>query len=58
MPLFESDYVSKKALQNLKYYKYASQDVSLLSKYVLQPYWSWAVQFFPLWMAYALSIDV
>ena len=46
-----TDYVSQKALDNLKYYKYGSADKSYLSYYVLQPYWSWAVQFFPLWMA-------
>jgi ethanolaminephosphotransferase len=44
-------YVTKEALDNLKYYKYGSVDLSPLSYYILQPYWSWCVQFFPLWMA-------
>ena len=46
-----TDYVSQEAMDNLKYYKYGSADKSYLTFYVLQPYWSWAVQFFPLWMA-------
>lgn len=37
------DYVSDKALSNLKYYKYGSIDLSYLSFYILQPYWSWVI---------------
>lgn len=48
-----SSYVSDEALQNLKHYKYGAIDLSPLSKYVLQPYWTWSLRFFPLWMAYA-----
>ncbi|KAI3659471.1 hypothetical protein MP638_004533 [Amoeboaphelidium occidentale] len=44
-------YVTEEGLKNLKYYKYGAVDLSPLSKYVLQPYWSYMVQFFPLWMA-------
>ncbi|RUP47626.1 hypothetical protein BC936DRAFT_145516 [Jimgerdemannia flammicorona] len=47
----ESTYVSQKALQNLKLYKYASVDRSPTTKYILRYYWDWAVGFFPLWMA-------
>ena len=47
----EPDYLSEEALSNLKYYKYGASDKSYLSYYILQPYWSWAVQFFPMWMA-------
>ncbi|RKP05961.1 sn-1,2-diacylglycerol cholinephosphotransferase [Thamnocephalis sphaerospora] len=44
-------YVSKEALENLKYYKYASIDKSYVTKYVLRHYWEWATTLFPRWMA-------
>ncbi|KAI9591533.1 CDP-alcohol phosphatidyltransferase-domain-containing protein [Syncephalis fuscata] len=44
-------YVSKEALENLKYYKYAAIDRSYVTKYVLRHYWEWATTLFPLWMA-------
>jgi ethanolaminephosphotransferase len=44
-------YISEEALENLKYYKYASIDKSLISKYILRPYWEWMTTLFPLWMA-------
>ncbi|KCV71063.1 hypothetical protein H696_02013 [Fonticula alba] len=39
------------ALPALLAYKYNAIDRSLLSKYVLQPYWTWLVQFVPSWVA-------
>lgn len=44
-------FVPEKSLDNLKFYKYQSEDRSLLSNYVLKPYWRWFSQLFPLWMA-------
>ncbi|CAL9727911.1 cholinephosphotransferase 1 [Monosporozyma unispora] len=44
-------FVPEKSLDNLKLYKYQSEDRSLLSNYVLRPYWRWFSQIFPLWMA-------
>ncbi|KAJ1514797.1 hypothetical protein HMI56_007397 [Coelomomyces lativittatus] len=35
----------------LKQYKYVGVDKSFLSKYILNYYWNWVVQWFPLWMA-------
>ena len=43
--------ISQDQLVNLEKYKYSCIDKSLLSIYVLQPYWNWAVTLFPLWMA-------
>lgn len=37
--------------QNLRKYKYSGFDGSLLSKYVLTPYWSWLVELLPRWYA-------
>jgi ethanolaminephosphotransferase len=36
--------------QALSTYSYKGQDNSLISKYVLQPYWSYIVHFVPLWV--------
>jgi ethanolaminephosphotransferase len=45
--------IEKKLLKNLKKYKYSGVDKSLLSKYVLQPYWTRLVEFFPLWSLFS-----
>lgn len=44
-------YINSQQLRNLKLYKYGAVDKSYVSKYILQPYWTWAVELFPLWMA-------
>ncbi|KAI9598153.1 ethanolaminephosphotransferase [Syncephalis fuscata] len=44
-------YLSPTQLENLKKYKYSGVDNSLVSKYILQPYWTRLVELFPLWMA-------
>nr|CAG8435200.1 5471_t:CDS:2 [Entrophospora candida]CAG8455736.1 484_t:CDS:2 [Entrophospora candida] len=49
--LIESDYIGEVALSNLKYYKYSAIDKSPISNYILKPYWNWAIELFPLWMA-------
>ena len=41
--------IEKKLLKNLTKYKYSAVDLSPLSRYVLQPYWTKLVTFFPLW---------
>ncbi|KAJ3372965.1 hypothetical protein GGF31_001502 [Allomyces arbusculus] len=46
-----ADYLSEQALQNLRLYRYSAVDKSPVSKYILQPYWNWAVTLFPMWMA-------
>jgi ethanolaminephosphotransferase len=45
------DVITKQGLKGLKKYKYSSVDLSPISNYILQPYWSWAVTLFPMWMA-------
>jgi len=45
--------VPQRALDNLKYYKYGAVDKSPITKYIMKPYWDWAVTLFPMWMAYA-----
>jgi ethanolaminephosphotransferase len=49
--VFYSDVVPKDGLLHLKNYKYSAVDLSPVSKYILQPYWSWAVTLFPMWIA-------
>ncbi|KAJ3547758.1 hypothetical protein NM688_g5370 [Phlebia brevispora] len=44
-------YISSAALENLKKYQYKGVDKSLLSRYVLNPYWTWLVTLWPKWVA-------
>lgn len=44
-------YISAAMRRNIHKYKYASVDDSLISKYILTPYWNWLVQLFPLTIA-------
>ncbi|KAI0347934.1 Choline/ethanolaminephosphotransferase [Trametopsis cervina] len=44
-------YIPQDALENLKKYQYKGVDKSLLSRYVLQPYWNWLVTLWPKWVA-------
>lgn len=46
-----SYFIPQKSLKNLKKYKYASEDRSLLTKYVLKKFWVQFEQIFPEWMA-------
>lgn len=41
------DYIPSSRVKNLYEYKYSGTDKSLVSKYVLGPYWSWLVELFP-----------
>lgn len=43
-------YVGQHGVMTLQRYKYSGVDHSLVSKYVLQPFWTRFVNFFPLWM--------
>lgn len=43
--------ISKKGLDNLKYYAYAGEDHSLLVKWFLKRFWDWVVTLFPAWVA-------
>lgn len=45
-------YIPTEYRANLSKYKYSGVDESLVSKYVLGPYWTKLVTFFPLSMAY------
>ena len=49
--LFHEAYVPPARMEALRSYKYSGVDHSLLSNYVMQPYWSRLVLLFPLWMA-------
>lgn len=44
-------FLREKALPGLKKYKYSSVDKSLISKYVLKPFYTRFVDVFPLWLA-------
>ncbi|CAG8484544.1 8072_t:CDS:2 [Acaulospora morrowiae] len=56
MAFLDSDYVSEAGLRNLKFYKYAAVDKSPISNYILRPYWNWAIELFPLWMAFPAGL--
>ncbi|XP_038719894.1 choline/ethanolaminephosphotransferase 1 [Tripterygium wilfordii] len=43
-------YIGSHGIAALHRYKYSGVDHSYLAKYVLQPFWSRSVNFFPLWM--------
>lgn len=44
-------YTPANKLENLKLYKYSSEDQSYVSKYILKRYWNWFTTLFPLSMA-------
>lgn len=46
-----SVFIPPAALARLKEYRYQSEDRSVLTKYVLKPFWSKFVRVFPMWMA-------
>jgi ethanolaminephosphotransferase len=43
--------IAPQGLKNLKKYKYSAIDKSPVSKYILQPYWTYVATLFPIWMA-------
>ncbi|ORZ32205.1 CDP-alcohol phosphatidyltransferase-domain-containing protein [Catenaria anguillulae PL171] len=48
---FKSSYIPAHLRPNLRKYKYAGADHSLVSKYILGPYWNHIINYVPLWMA-------
>ncbi|KAG2356479.1 hypothetical protein BDR07DRAFT_1423203 [Suillus spraguei] len=46
--IFSMGYLSLPALKNLKKYSYKGVDESLVSRYLLTPYWNWFIKLFPL----------
>ncbi|XP_048480524.1 ethanolaminephosphotransferase 1 [Plutella xylostella] len=44
-------YLSKEQLEGFERYKYNSIDTSVLSNYVMHPFWNWCMQFCPMWVA-------
>ncbi|CAE6433034.1 unnamed protein product [Rhizoctonia solani] len=44
-------YLSKEALDNLRFYRYSAVDKSPITKYVLRHWWDHAATYFPTWMA-------
>jgi ethanolaminephosphotransferase len=44
-------YIPNSRVKNLHLYKYSGADDSLVSKYILGPYWNWLVSLFPTWIA-------
>ena len=50
-------YIRQDKLPKLKEYKYSSVDHSLVSRYVLKPFYTnFVIKCFPMWMAYVLSL--
>jgi ethanolaminephosphotransferase len=50
-------YIRQDKLPKLKEYKYSGVDHSLVSRYVLKPFYSNVViHMFPMWMAYVSSL--
>lgn len=46
-----SIFIPKHAIKHLDEYRYQSEDRSLITKYILKPFWQRFVNVFPLWMA-------
>jgi ethanolaminephosphotransferase len=44
-------YADESKLHHLREYSYHGEDHSLLANYVFQPFWRWAAEFLPLWLA-------
>ncbi|KAF9449981.1 cholinephosphotransferase [Macrolepiota fuliginosa MF-IS2] len=44
-------YLSERSLENLKKYAYRGADKSLVSRYILNPWWNWLVTLWPLTVA-------
>ncbi|KAI0713131.1 Choline/ethanolaminephosphotransferase [Cerioporus squamosus] len=44
-------YIPQHALDSLKKYSYKGVDKSLVSRYVLNPFWTWLVTLWPTWVA-------
>ncbi|KAG9020516.1 hypothetical protein FS837_008135, partial [Tulasnella sp. UAMH 9824] len=44
-------FIADEKLENLRKYKYSAVDKSILSKYVLNPFWTWFVTLWPTWVA-------
>lgn len=45
------NFIADDKLENLRKYKYSGVDKSILSKYVLNPFWTWFVTLWPTWIA-------
>ncbi|CDU24592.1 related to EPT1-sn-1,2-diacylglycerol ethanolamine-and cholinephosphotransferase [Sporisorium scitamineum] len=45
------DYIPSTRIKNLHLYKYSGTDKSLVSRYILGPYWNWLVTLFPISVA-------
>jgi len=45
------EYIKDSDIKALKKYKYSSVDKSLVTKYILNPYWCWLVEKVPVWVA-------
>jgi ethanolaminephosphotransferase len=49
-------YIRQDKLPKLKEYKYSAVDKSLVSKYVMKPFYThFVIKCFPMWMAYVNS---
>ncbi|XP_068632475.1 ethanolaminephosphotransferase 1 isoform X1 [Battus philenor] len=46
-----SRFLSRDKLEGFEKYKYNSVDTSILSNYVMHPFWNWCVKFCPVWVA-------
>ncbi|KAL4703031.1 hypothetical protein ACJJTC_000476 [Scirpophaga incertulas] len=46
-----SQFLTPDKLNGFEKYKYNSIDTSILSNYVMHPFWNWCVQFCPVWVA-------
>ncbi|KPA81733.1 putative mitochondrial choline/ethanolamine phosphotransferase (CEPT) [Leptomonas pyrrhocoris] len=47
----ENEYIAPSYLPNLKKYKYSGADFSIVSRYILQPYWNFIVSLVPMTVA-------
>lgn len=49
--LFSHEYIHKEHLTGLDAYKYSCVDTSPISKYLMQPFWTFIVNIYPRWLA-------
>src|SRR5690349_13837057 len=48
---YSTMYAGVKDLSELAHYRYSGVDHSILSRLILQRYWSWLVLYLPMWLA-------
>jgi len=51
MGVFDKKYLNDAQIKGFDHYKYNCIDSSPIANYISHPFWNWAVQFYPMWLA-------